>query len=147
MVFTEFIENVEKMQRFYEKEYNEMQKQEMFRYFSKYNDKRFKYIISKVYQKNKFLPSLAELIEIDQNIPYTEIQKQELKLEKKENCKICKNNGFIAYTKEIEGTKYQYIASCNCSNSINFQYDGMKCKDLRNRSAFYIPKYSDILHV
>lgn len=149
MVFTEFIENVEKMQKFYGKEYNEIQKQEMFKYFSKYTEKRFKYIISKVYQKSKFLPTLAELVEMDKSIPYAEIEKEEKKskLGNKEKCPVCKNDGFIVYTKEIEGFKYQYIAYCECVNGIDFRFDGNKCKDPRNRSNFYIPRYKDILHV
>ena len=84
MTILEFKDKIGEVERFYSKEYVNEQKNELYRYFKEYTLKQFAYIISKVYQKCKYLPSIAEIIEIEKEIPFSKIRKTE-----KTDCKNC----------------------------------------------------------
>ncbi len=147
MEIEKFNEIIEEIQKYFSKEYNEIQKQEIFKYFSKYSEKRFVYIVSKIYQNNKFLPILADLIAIDKEIPYRAIEKNEIKKTDNKICPICQNNGFVLYKKRANGLEYEHIAYCECPAGLNYMYDGTKMKDPRNRSNYIVPSYKEIMHL
>ena len=130
-----FQEQLAKMQNFYGKEYNEMQAEEIFKYFAKFPDKRFTYILSKAYQEIKFLPSLSELVAINKDIPYTELKE---KTKGKVKCDYCKGSGIILYYKKINGYDYEFASYCSCENGDEYHYDGSK-NTTRKKTDYYIP--------
>lgn len=134
MTSGEFNIAIQKLENFYGKQYNDVQKQEIFKAFSQYTQARFVYLTSIVYKQCKYLPMLSELVELHQTIPYAEIQK---KLGNKVKCDKCKNRGFYIYCKNINGIEYDFIVKCDCSEEFNF--DGRKMKDPRNKSRYFIP--------
>lgn len=60
------------------------------------------------------------------------------------NCKFCSDTGVVLYNKTINDKEYVYAAKCICSKSNNFNYDGTKVEDTKNKSDYYIPKVSEI---
>lgn len=145
MIIDEFLNELKRVENFYNKEYNEVQKQEMFKFFSNTTTARFKFILSKVYQKCAYLPNLSQLVEIQKNTPHFQLQKE--KKQQKEKCNICSGNGFILYTKKDENKGYPYIfvSHCECPASYNFRFDGRKIKDDKCKSNYYFKAYKDVL--
>ena len=143
MDFDEFKKILDKIQRYYGKEYNEVQINEIYKYFGKMSIARFNYIVSKLYQKNKYLPILADFVEVHKENPYSEFKK---KTETKKNeCKVCGGNGFVLYKKYVADMdkSYEFVAYCECSTE--YQFDGMKCKNDRNKSKYYIKNYRELV--
>lgn len=144
MDIKEFSEEIKKVQNFYGKAYSDIQINEMFKYFSNTTIARFRYIISKAYQTYTYLPSLAQMVEVQKNTPF---YTPKIKNQKINDCKVCGGTGFKIYTKIDKDTNYpyQYVAHCECINSYNFRYDGKKIKDDRCKSNYYFKAYKDIL--
>lgn len=138
MTSGEFNKAIQQLENFYGKEYNDIQKQEIFKTFAQYTAARFVYLISLVYKQYKYLPMLSELVELHSTIPYAEIQK---KLGKKIKCEKCKRRGFYIYTKNYNGIDYDFIVKCDCCDDYN--YDGRKMKDPRNKTPYYIPSQAE----
>ena len=95
MKIEEFDEETTKLENFYEKEIPSEQRKFWFEEFKKINIKRYKYIIGMAYRKFKFLPKLADMIEINKNCGYVEETQNII-----QNCKICKGTGLIFYQKK-----------------------------------------------
>ena len=68
MKIEEFTEVVKELENFYEKEITDEQRQIWFRELRNLEIKRFKYIISQIYRTSKFLPKLADILEINSNL-------------------------------------------------------------------------------
>ena len=108
----EFVELLSKMEEFYDKEYNNEQRKIIYANFKNGSKERFTRVINHAYRKCKFLPKLADLIEIADELP---------KLEKKEEtqkakCDKCKGTGMIVYTKLVYDFPYTFVAKCECNN-------------------------------
>ena len=131
MTISEFKDKIAEVERFYSKDYVNEQKNELYKYFKEYTIKQFAYVISNVYQKCKFLPSIAEIIDIEKEIPFTKVKKQE-----RTNCSNCGGTGYVLYHKEINGTDYEFVAYCNCSDE--YKFDGRNMKDPRNKSRYRV---------
>lgn len=131
MTTLEFKEKIGEVERFYSKEYVNEQKNELYKYFKEHTLKQFGYIISKVYQKCKFLPSIAEIIEIEKEIPFSKIRRVE-----KTDCKNCGGKGYVFYYKTIKDVEYQFIAYCNCIDE--YKYSGKEMKDPRNKQPYHV---------
>ena len=142
MDFEEFKKILDKIQRYYGKEYNDVQINEIYKYFGKMSLARFNYIVSKLYQKNKYLPILADFVEVHKENPYTDFNKNKEK--KKNECKICNGLGFVLYKKYIAemDMTYECVAYCECSTE--YQFDGAKCKNDKNKSKYYIKSYKEV---
>lgn len=112
----EFIEITAEMEKFYEKEYNNEQRKYIFETFKNLPKERYRQIVNIVFRTCKFMPKLADLIEIEQNIPKEKKEEKE-----KTECKLCNGTGFITYKKLIpngdEKLEYQYVARCSCANA------------------------------
>ena len=74
------------------------------------------------------MPKLADLIEIEQNLPIVNTR-----IKEKVECKKCGGTGLIIYTKLMEDgsrkLEYKYAARCNCANA-----NGMSNNILRNKA-------------
>lgn len=139
MDISEFIAATSRIETYYGKEYNKEQRTIMFDELSKLDIERYRSILSIVLKKCKYLPKLADIIEIDNEIPHE--RKEEI--QEKKDCKKCKNTGYIIYTKKIKnGDKVflnQYAAICSCGNAKAY-----KGWETQVKSNYYIPIAQEI---
>lgn len=137
MTIDEFTKATTEIENFYQKEISEEQKKVWFQELRKMDIKRFKYVISQVYRTCKFLPKLADIIEINTNLGYSQVKKDDIT----QKCSRCKGTGYITYWKNIRnGDKeipYQFMAVCSCGKER--QYKGWEHPEERYRTDFYIP--------
>ena len=137
MRIEEFSETVETIENFYQKEISEEQKKIWYQELRQMDIKRFKYIISQVYRTCKFIPKLADIIEINTSLGYSQVKKEENQIK----CNKCKGTGYILYKKLIpNGDKKiecEYMAVCSCGKQR--QYKGWEFPEERYRTNNYIP--------
>lgn len=138
MTKNEFIEYVEQIQNIYHKDLTAIEVDIWYENLKFMTIERFNYILSEIYKTNKFMPTLADILQVHKQIPYT--AKREEK-EIKGSCKKCNGIGYIFYTKEMNDKKYKYSAVCDCGR--NERYDGTKCVDPKNKSKYYIPTLAE----
>ena len=100
---------------------------------------RFNYILSEIYKTNKFMPTLADILQVHRQIPYT-TQKEKTKI--KGNCLKCDNTGYVSYFKQIDGRQYIFGAVCDCGRQERF--DGRQVSDPKNKSDYYMPTIEEL---
>lgn len=114
MTNTEFIENTSRLERYFEKTYSVEQLKIMFEELKNLNAERYKQIITQLIRTSKFMPKIADIIEMNNNLP---------KMGRKENndledCKLCNNTGYVTYERIVENgdkkSKQTYMAVCSC---------------------------------
>ena len=114
MQITEFIEETNKIEKFYNKSLEQYEKDIWFQNLKLLSVKRYQEIIKRVFVENKFMPKLADIIEINKEMPYDKPKVV------KEQCNICHGKGFKTYKKIIKNGNveipYTYVARCNCRN-------------------------------
>lgn len=133
----EFNEYIKQLQNFYGQELSEIEINVWFENLKFMPVERFNYILSELYKTNKYMPRLAEILQIHKSIPYEE------KTEKNtQNCEKCNNTGYIIYTKIVDNKPYRYAAVCECGRQK--RYDGQKVENLKNKSDYYIPTVQEI---
>ncbi len=139
MKIPEFIEETEKIEKFFSKELDEYQRQIWYRELKVINVNRYKQIIMQVFRKCKFMPKLADILEINDILPYIQNTDKQNKTTK---CQQCKGLGIILEKRilnnGVQEIEYTYALRCNCLNGIRFVYDGSKIDDNKHRSKFYI---------
>lgn len=113
MKIEEFREETEKLERFYGKELSEEQQKIWYENLKKISAERYRYIIGVIYRKNKYFPSLSDIIQINDETG----MKQEEKKYKEEKCDLCYGRGVIRYIKKINNIDYEYYCKCHCSNA------------------------------
>lgn len=137
MTQSEFIEATSRIEQYYGKEYTNEQRQIMFKELGDIGIDRFRKLISAIIRKSKFLPKIADFIEVNIETPFV-TQKDDLQ---KIECKKCNSTGYLIYTKIIKDgdkeLKNQYACVCKCSNAR--KYEGWKVSDKRYRSNFFTP--------
>ena len=137
MKLEEFDEEVNKLERFYQKEVTDEQRRIWYTELRNLDISRFKYIISQVYRTSKFLPKLADILEINANLGYSQVKQEK----NKNKCKRCNGTGYITYKKTTKNGAndmlYEFGAICSCR--IKPRYEGWKITDERYRSNFYTP--------
>lgn len=137
MKLEEFVEEVDKLERFYQKEITEEQRKIWYGELRNIDIARFRYVIVQVYRTFKFLPKLADILEINANLGYSQVKKEA----NKNNCKRCNGTGYVIYKKTIKNgttdTLYEFGAICSCRQKT--RYEGWKITDERYRSNYYTP--------
>ena len=145
MEISEFITETNRIENFYEKELTEMQRKEWYRELKNMPINRYRQIVTQSLRECKFMPKLADIVSINNNLPYNSSSQQDLV---KEKCDKCNGDGVIKYNKEIlDGDRifiYEFFAKCNCKNAKQFNYDGTNISDTRHRSKFYIPSLQEL---
>jgi len=120
MTQAEFIEITSEIERFYstdkeDKKYTSEQIKIMYEELKKIHKERYRQIAREVYKTLKFMPKLADLVEINNTLP--KIQED---IQEKVECKKCDGTGMVAYFKEIKDgnitRKYLFGARCTCAN-------------------------------
>jgi len=113
MKIEEFLEHTNKLEKFFNKELEQFEKDIWFQELKPLTAKRYLQIIKKLYTQNKFMPKLADIVELNRILPFDNNQQQT----KKENCKRCGNKGFIIYQTVYNGNTYDTFAKCTCKNA------------------------------
>ena len=137
MTIDEFTKVTTEIENFYQKEISDEQKKIWFSELKGMDLRRFKYVISQVYRSCKFLPKLADIVEINTNLGYSQLKKEEATIK----CKKCKNTGYITYWKNIKNGEKEipceFMAVCSCGKQK--QYKGWEISEERYRTNFYTP--------
>lgn len=140
MEVAEFIEETSRIEKYYEKELDKFQRDIWYQELKNQPVNRYRQIINQIFRKCKFMPKLADIISIDEELPYTQINKE---VTEKVKCNKCKGLGLIFYKKIINNgskkLKYEFVARCDCKNGLEYAYDGTTISDSRYRSKFYVP--------
>lgn len=145
MKIEEFDEEIDKIERFYQKQgaITDEQRQIWYKELKNLDIARFKYIIAQIYRTSRFMPKLADLLEINANLGYSQAKKEK----NQSNCKICNGTGYVTYKRTSEkgadDLLYEYGAICKCRTKP--KYEGWKITDERNRSNYYIPYIEEIV--
>lgn len=117
MQINEFLEETAKVEKFYGKQLEQYEKDIWYENLKYIPVKRYIEIIRRLYVENKFMPKLADIIEINKQMP---IEKPKAE---KVDCNICKGKGFILYHKkraDLNNIPYTYTARCTCKNGNNY---------------------------
>ena len=144
MKIEEFDEEIDKLERFYQKEKSitDEQRQIWYRELRNLDIERFRYIVAQIYRTFKFLPKLADILEINANLGYSQV-KQEQNINK---CKRCNGTGYITYKKTTKNGAndmlYEFGAICSCR--VKTRYEGWKVTDERYRSNFSTPYAEEV---
>ena len=82
MEVSEFIEETNKIEKFYEKELDKFQRDEWYKNLKNIPLERYRQIINNIFRKCKFMPKLADIIELQEELPYqnNSIQKENVKV-------------------------------------------------------------------
>ncbi len=132
MTGTEFVKGTEQLETYYQKKLEDFEKDIWYRELGRMSYERFNKIIQQVYTRCKFMPKLADIFEINKEIPYTEKRKAETKQVK---CKKCNASGIIIYKKIINNHEYDFAARCTCENGNKYIY---------NDGKYYIPSIAEL---
>lgn len=140
MEIAEFIEETNRIEKFFEKELTTYQRDEWFKELKNMPMNRYRQIINQTFRQCKFMPKLADIVSINNEMPYNTNNNN---LREKVECKICHGDGVVKYFKKIDNgdrqLDYEYYARCKCQNGNEFNYDGTRISDTKHRSKFYIP--------
>lgn len=141
MEIVEFIEETGRIEKFFEKELTKFQRDEWYKELKSMSLSRYRQVASQSFRKSKFMPKLADIMAISEELPYQTIKKEIQKVE----CSKCKGEGLIFYKKLVDNGKnkieYEYVACCDCQNGLEYAYDGTT---IRDRSKFYVPTAQQI---
>lgn len=144
MEVKEFVEETSKIEKYYGKELDEFQRKVWFQELKTIDIKRYRQITREIYRQCKFMPKLSDILDIQNELPYAQKQKNISYVE----CQKCNSRGFKLYTKRIKNgnqdLEYTYVARCDCVNGQEFAYDGTKVIDTQHRSKFYVPTIQQI---
>ena len=143
MKIDEFMQVTKEIENFYQKEMTEEQKKIWFENLKSMDIKRFSYLVSLAYKTYKFIPKLADIMELNINTG-VRIKNNS---EPIQNCKKCNNTGYVLYTKLVDngiGGKlhYEYMAVCDCGRQK--QYKGWEFPDERYRTNYYTPMANEL---
>lgn len=116
MTEVEFIKITRDIEKYYDEEYNAEQRKYIFDTFKTMDKERFAILMQKTIKTCKYLPKLANLLELEQELPREKIPEKT-----KVDCKVCNGTGLVAYTKKMKNgdieIPYQYVARCVCKNA------------------------------
>lgn len=138
MKIDEFMEEIKKIENYYQKEMTDEQKKIWFDNLKNMNIARFKYIIANLFRTSKFIPKLADVYELNSSLGVIKREEQ------KKNCPKCNNTGYIIYKKPAKDGEIEteYGAICSCKRQT--QYKGWEINDEAHRTEFYTPLVEEL---
>ena len=143
MTINEFIEATNRLEIYYQKEYNKEQLKIMYDELKTFSLERYKILVNKAIQQCKFLPKVADIMQIEKENPYKRNDEDEIE---KIECKKCNSTGYVLYNKLInngnERLKYTFMAICSCGNAK--QYKGWEVSEKEHRTNYYTPMAQEL---
>ena len=144
MTDSEFVLETSRIEKYYGKELDEFQRKIWHEEIGHLSLPRYRQIVKEIFKTSKFMPKLADIIEINNTLAY---EKKERITEEVE-CSKCDGKGFLIYTKLYDnGTEkipYDYLARCTCANGEQYSYNGQNVSDSRHRSNYYVPNVVEL---
>jgi len=134
----EFIEETTRLEKYYGKELDEFQRKVWYEELKNIPLARYRMIVREIYKTSKFMPKLADILEIHKTLPYAKKAEESEAVE----CKKCNSDGVVVFTKLVEGIPYQFAARCTCKNGDKYRYDGRELHE--NKSRYYIPSIDEV---
>jgi len=145
MTDSEFIEETSRIEQYYGKELDTFQRKIWNEEIGHIALSRYRQIIKEIFRTCKFMPKLADIVEINKELAY---HTEDKKVFESVECNKCNSLGFITYIKEIDngGYKipYQFIARCDCTNGNQYVYDGRTIRDTEHRSNYRVPSMAEL---
>lgn len=132
MTIDEMTAEIKKLENYYGKQMTVDENEIWYDNLKELSIGRFRLIVAESYKKCKYMPKLSEIWDIHKEMPYVEPKKEE---EKKANCRICGNSGYVIYVKEYKGLEYDTVAVCECGRKK--PYDGQALSDESKRNNYY----------
>lgn len=87
MTNVEFVEETYNLEKFFDKDLKDFERAIWFRELKDIDVTRYRQIVKEAYRQCKFMPKLADILKINNELPKAKIQKEEIT----EKCDICKN--------------------------------------------------------
>ena len=112
MISGEFIEATSRLEKYFEKSYTTEQLQIMYEELKNLSIDRYKQIIAKCIRDKKFLPKIADILEINNELMIIKTREE---VEETERCSKCNSKGFILYQKRNTEVNYTYTFACRCT--------------------------------
>lgn len=117
MTDTEFLQATNRLEKYFNKDYEKEQLREMYSALKSWNINKYAKAVTNCIRNCKYLPKIIDLLNAE---PVERQAKQEIDFVK---CDKCNNSGFIKYfVREKNGDgyiNYEYLALCDCLNGIN----------------------------
>lgn len=139
MTYEEFIIETTTLEEFYNKEFNNTQKQIWYEELKRYVAEKYNKAIRIACRDNQYRPTLSEMLNIIKAVKLDNIAQ-----EKTGNCKACNNTGYVIYKKQVDGKTYDYACLCTCINATGLEYNGLQVNEQEHRQPFYLAKAQDI---
>lgn len=108
----EFIEATNRLEHYYEKQYSTEQLKIMFEELKDIDANRYKLIVTRLIRTSKFLPKIADIVEMNNELPRTKKEKTKEAV----NCERCGGTGYLLYKKKVQDSIYEYACLCPCGN-------------------------------
>lgn len=124
MTEMEFVEVTGRIEKYYEKEFNEFQRKFWFDNLKNIPIQNYKKIVDEILRNCKYFPKFADVKEIIKNTKFdlSNVQKEHIHVK----CDICKGTGIIKYYEQVQNgnqvINYEYVARCVCQNKENYNW-------------------------
>ena len=121
MTTTEFLEITGEIEGFFGKELNDQQKHVWFEELKEMKKERYRQISRECYKTLKFLPKLADIVEINRNLARKATEQVDDTIYP---CDICNGTGIVMYYRkepDLGDRAYQYGARCDCKNGLRYR--------------------------
>ena len=145
MTHSEFIQATERLESYYGKEYTNEQNIIAYEELKDMSIERYRQIVTQCIRTSKFLPKVADILEIHKELPYSQRKQVE---NKKVYCAKCNSKGYVIYQKDVKNgnitMQYPFFARCDCANGLEHAYDGTKISDTEHRTKYYVPTVAEL---
>ena len=123
MQISEFIEATSRIESYYGKEYTTEQRRIMYEELKTINIERYRQLISSIIRKSKYLPKVADFIEVDKEVP-----REKKEENKTTECNICGGEGY-----PIRFPDCIWVGSCRYDCALR------ACRPLPLQRAYWCP--------
>ena len=115
MDYLEISQKLTKLEGYFEKNYNTIQKDEISKRFEYLTSEQFDELMNIVIENCVYLPKIVDFNKFKEKL--TPAKKEE-KQYKEVECKLCKNTGLIEHFHVINGIEYgSFYTLCGCKNA------------------------------
>lgn len=109
-------QRLKRLEDYFEKNYNAVQKDEISKRFENLSEEQFEELMDLSIENCIYLPKVVDFCKLKEKLKPVE-QKEEVKFEEVE-CPLCKSSGLIEQFHTINGIEYGgFYALCGCKNA------------------------------